>query len=83
MLGPRAEPTLFKMFRQRYRTEMTKQNRDRPDSDDLRTISAEHVGEMLANLQEAVVTADTDARRALLKGVISRLQEVLLQGAGA
>lgn len=43
-------------------------------------ISAESAREMLATLQEAVVTADPEARRVLLKGVIARLQEALTQG---
>ena len=51
-----------------------------PDSahqDDDRSVSTESVRGMLASLQEAVVTADAKTRRALLKEVIGRLQEIL------
>lgn len=44
---------------------------------DCRSVSATVVRDMLASLQEAVVTADSDHRRRLLKGVIAHLQEVL------
>ncbi|MDB5584195.1 MAG: hypothetical protein JWR80_9371 [Bradyrhizobium sp.] len=44
---------------------------------DDRTVSAATVTEMLASLQEAVVTSDQEVRRGLLKGVIARLREVL------
>jgi len=56
---------------------MDTQNPDRAaDADDL-MVPAQTVQEMLASLQEAVVTADQDARRGLLKRVIAQLQEVL------
>jgi hypothetical protein len=47
-------------------------------SDDLRMVSAALVREMLANLQEAVVTSDQGTRRGLVKGVIAQLQDVLV-----
>jgi hypothetical protein len=53
---------------------------DQRDDGDHRTISAEAVKQMLANMQEAVVTAEPETRRALLKGVIATLQDVLLSG---
>lgn len=58
---------------------VTEQTDGRPRDDD-RVISAGAVTAMLADLQEAVITGDPDSRRALIKGVIAQLQEVLTAG---
>jgi ABC-type sugar transport system substrate-binding protein len=71
---------LFKRVFARYPQLMgIEQTGQQPGEDD-RMVSAAAVTAMLANLQEAVITADTDSRRALLKGVIAQLQEVLTGG---
>lgn len=44
---------------------------------DARRVSVATLGDMLASLQEAVVTENRDDRRALLKGVIGHLQDLL------
>ncbi|MDB5582371.1 MAG: hypothetical protein JWR80_7547 [Bradyrhizobium sp.] len=53
------------------------------DPADMRAMSASTLRDMLATLQEAVVTADAEQRRALLKDVIGKLREVLAAGQGA
>lgn len=50
---------------------------------DIRTITVSMLREILASLQEAVVTVDVEQRRALLKDAIGKLREVLAPGADA
>ena len=49
----------------------------RNEDADARRVSVATLCDMLASLQEAVVTEDKDDRRALLKGVIGHLQDLL------
>lgn len=59
---------------------MDRQDTAAKDESDTRSVSVAMLGEMLASLQEAVVTDDKAARRALLKGVVAHLQDLLGKG---